>query len=134
MSSKNEVECSLREAIINCKHQGGVFWMKNHDAPYRYSVDVFNNKIEDENGNPFKLEPEDFDYVWIYEPAKKTAFQEWRYEYEKIENGKIIRVDPTLKDCWNACADAAFKIDFHGNLAPAQVEYVRMKLLGLKES
>jgi hypothetical protein len=105
------IECTLQEAIKRCKENGGRF--SESDNPYNEWW-VINDKYVVAEGNiydDFKLEIEDFDRTWIYEPPKQSAFQKWVKEAKDGDGNPCQCKDcfGDKKEGWNAALDEVMR-------------------------
>jgi hypothetical protein len=99
-------ECTLQEACALTKKQGGVFWGKDIIEAYKYHYDEYLNHWIDESGERFYLEDGDFKRIWLYEPPKKSAFQESLGQYPICGNDTP---DDHRKKGWNAALDTVLE-------------------------
>jgi hypothetical protein len=103
LKEETMIECTLQEAIKRCKENGGRFYAKSH-KPDVTKWKVYNNDVVDINDCEFfNLEANDFDYTWIYEPPKESAFQKWNGSWTECHCAECIK---RRKEGWNAAIDA----------------------------
>jgi len=120
-------ECTLQEAVELCMENGGTF----HKDTTQAAIYYYNNAgAVCEVCNPsvkFKLMTADFNHTWIYEPPKKSAFQEWEShntfltetgaEYQAAKQGR--------KEGWNAALDEVLSTQFHKEERYTQIKALK---------
>lgn len=101
------IECTLQEAVKRCKETGGTMRPKDAEwAPALYWNDGYFAKAGTSDGICFDVQVASG--VWIYEPPKQSAFQEWctNEQYGKPSESLFRRLK---KEGWNAAIDTISK-------------------------
>lgn len=105
------IETTLQDAVERCKRDGGTFKRLKCADPLVFHVDEFGN-VNDSDGDALQLCCSDFIEKWIYEPPKRSAFQEWSdKQMRRVAEGtndkfSYSAVVSNTREAWNAAIDA----------------------------
>jgi hypothetical protein len=120
MKTEGKMECSLARAVELCKIDGGTFYREKENKFYVKGVKI----LCKETDMPFRVEVDDFNETWTWEPPKKSAFEKW-VEGAGKKAAKITETHMIIserKEGWNAAIDEVLKLPPHNSMSDVSRE------------